>query len=222
MATWIAHLRVAEAIMRAYPELDCDEYTVGNIGPDSGVPNADWSSFTPDANVSHWNQSGSIDAEGFASEYLERPGLDAGSRAFYLGYWTHLLVDRAWNGLVARKRTEPAWAPWAAEPAFIWTIKKDWYGQDVVYLGSNPGCLFFRRFAKLGSFPNRYLDLYAPDAFEKRVAYITGYYLGYTDDLDRAFPYLSAAEMDAFVVAASETVGAAMAAMAGAMKASPA
>jgi hypothetical protein len=42
MATWITHLRIAENILNKGYNLETTPFTVGNISPDSGVPNEDW------------------------------------------------------------------------------------------------------------------------------------------------------------------------------------
>ena len=48
MASWMVHLRVADKLLSRIRFLDPVAFVVGNIAPDSGVPNADWSAFTPD------------------------------------------------------------------------------------------------------------------------------------------------------------------------------
>jgi len=133
MATWVAHMRIAEYFMNKYRQLDNVAFLVGNIAPDSGVPNEDWSVFTPDTNVSHWRQAGGeIDAEGFKKAYLH-PGDKKYS--FYLGYYLHLITDIEWGKFFAEKEKEPIYAEGLkADSKFIWTIKKDWYGLDHVYL----------------------------------------------------------------------------------------
>ena len=60
MATWMVHLRIADGIMKEIPKLERQEFIMGNIAPDSGVPNEDWSVFTPNTNVSHFNKDGEI------------------------------------------------------------------------------------------------------------------------------------------------------------------
>jgi hypothetical protein len=54
MATWISHLRVAENLLAALPDLDEVAFTFGNLAPDSGVPNADWTVFDPPQEVTHF------------------------------------------------------------------------------------------------------------------------------------------------------------------------
>ncbi|MDE7212555.1 MAG: hypothetical protein K2O03_14080, partial [Lachnospiraceae bacterium] len=44
------------------------EFIFGNIAPDSGVPNADWSAFTPSSDISHFRTT---DADGRKEIHLE-------------------------------------------------------------------------------------------------------------------------------------------------------
>lgn len=67
MATWITHFRIAENILKVREDLDTEAFVVGNIGPDSGVPNEDWSNFDPPKIITHWycKNDKSINSEGF-------------------------------------------------------------------------------------------------------------------------------------------------------------
>ena len=42
MASWMVHLRIADILLDQLPGLRPVEFIVGNLAPDSGVPNADW------------------------------------------------------------------------------------------------------------------------------------------------------------------------------------
>jgi len=200
MATWIAHMRIAEHFMKKDARLNNEQFLVGNIGPDCGVPNEDWSAFTPDTAITHWkiNNGKDIDAEDFRQRYLQTKD----SRfPFYLGYYIHLLTDIEWaKRIYQKKRLAPAWAGGLdKDPNFIWEIKKDWYGQDHLFLQRNPDFVFYTMFAKIDEFPNVYFDFYPPDAFIRQIKYITEFYTNAKEDPDRAFPYLSRDEMDGFV-----------------------
>lgn len=41
MATWMAHLRIADDILDKMQGLEATEFVIGNIAPDSGVPTPD-------------------------------------------------------------------------------------------------------------------------------------------------------------------------------------
>ena len=47
MASWMIHLRIADKLLDRIPGLSPIEFIMGNMAPDSGVPNADWSAFSP-------------------------------------------------------------------------------------------------------------------------------------------------------------------------------
>jgi len=38
LATWIAHLRLAENLLERIPGLDAAQFAIGNVAPDSGIP----------------------------------------------------------------------------------------------------------------------------------------------------------------------------------------
>ncbi len=198
MATWIAHMRIAEYFMNKDNRLNNPYFLVGNIGPDCGVPNEDWSKFTPDKDVTHWTfkDGKTIDADDFKQKYL----VDIDERfPFYLGYYFHLITDIEW-----KKKFESRYAKYLEnDKSFIWTIKKDWYGQDHLFLKNNPGSIFYTMFSKIKEFDNIFFDFYPSNAFIRQVSYITSFYLAGNDNLDREFPYLSKSDMDEFV---SETI----------------
>ena len=198
MATWVAHMRIAEHFMKAHENFNNERFLVGNIGPDCGVPDAEWRSFTPDKNVTHWldTDGQTINADDFKSRYLTQRDE---RYPFYLGYYFHLLTDTEWSKLHDRKKTEAAYAPLQTDPGFIWTVKKDWYGQDHLFLQNHPDSIFYTLFSKIDAFPNEYFDFYPENAFIRQVKYITEFYLSAKEDPNRDFPYLSQREMDSFV-----------------------
>jgi len=53
MASWIVHLRITDKLLDRLSDLSSAEFVIGNIAPDSGIPNEDWSAFTPSADISH-------------------------------------------------------------------------------------------------------------------------------------------------------------------------
>ena len=48
------HLRVADTLLSQLDGISETEFIMGNIAPDSGVPNDDWSKFTPSKDISHF------------------------------------------------------------------------------------------------------------------------------------------------------------------------
>ena len=203
MASWMVHLRIADKLLDSIPCLSPTEFIVGNIAPDSGVPNEDWSAFSPPTSVSHFKSAGKkADPDAFAARYFTRPQeYNRKQYSFYLGYLTHLLTDVLWSEQIARPaldRAGKADAPDREE--FIWKLKKDWYDLDFKYLRDHPEFRAFRIYREAVDFKNVYMEEFSPDAFDNRRQYITGFYLAGREDLDREYPYLTQAEMDGFVV----------------------
>ena len=202
MATWIAHLRVAEKLLEEFNFLDVQGFLVGNIGPDSGVPNEDWSAFSPPKIISHWyNDIRDIVPEDYRMKYLSDISKYTDlEKSFYLGYYTHLLSDVEWGVLYKKKLEETLYKDsLEKDPKFIWTIKKDWYGQDHLYLRDNKQSIFFKAFIKIKEFPNTYFDFFSPTAFTRQINYITDFYQNFNENLDRSFVYLTKEEMDTYV-----------------------
>ena len=42
MASWMVHLRIADELLKHISNIDETAFVMGNIAPDSGVPNEDW------------------------------------------------------------------------------------------------------------------------------------------------------------------------------------
>ncbi len=197
MATWIAHIRIAEYFMEKYNELNNDLFLVGNIGPDCGVPNKDWTVFTPNKTITHWLVDGKIDINDYKEKYLN---IKDARHPFYLGYYIHLLTDIKWMEFMTPIKTKLLKDLNAEDNnEFVWKLKEDWYGQDHLYLKHNIDSIFFKSFTKIKSFKNNYFDFYPEDAFIRQIKYISNFYLSFNENLDREFPYLSTEQMDGFV-----------------------
>ncbi|MFR1708393.1 MAG: zinc dependent phospholipase C family protein [Clostridium sp.] len=213
MATWIAHLRIAENILKDMNNFDSRAFILGNIGPDSGVPNEDWSNFNPPKKITHWiNEENNIDAEEFFHKYIEkytrenkevdtrcRSSMDYSRYTYLLGYYVHLLTDIEWSKFFNEKKKDALYNKKLNEDSsFIWTIKKDWYGLDFLYLDKNPNFIFHTIFKYIDQVPD-YLDYFPEGALLKQVNYITKYYLGENEETKEKFIYLNEKEMDDFI-----------------------
>lgn len=200
MATWIAHLRIAENILKNMDDLDSIAFILGNVGPDSGVPNEDWSSFNPPKKITHWiNKENNIDAERFFDRYLKNNLMEYSKYSYVLGYYIHLLTDIEWSKFFNEKKNNALYNKKLKEDAsFIWTIKKDWYGLDFLYLEKNPNFIFHTIFKNIDQVPD-YIDYFPKGALMKQVNYITEYYLGDNEETKENFIYLNEEEMDKFI-----------------------
>ena len=104
MASWMVHLRIADEILKRMEGLDETAFVIGNIAPDSGVPNEDWSKYFPPKNVSHFKTRPDdelfFDVDEFKKQYFSDEkikGYDKRHYSFFLGYYVHLLSDIEWT-----------------------------------------------------------------------------------------------------------------------------
>lgn len=205
MASWMVHLRIADRLLDRIPGLAPVEFIVGNIAPDSGVPNEDWSKFTPSKDVSHFKTDEiHFDIPAFAAKYFtaeQQAFYTEKQHSFYLGYLVHLLTDTLWAYNILLPSREKFAAEFAAsgKAVFTWKLKEDWYDLDYKYLRDHPGFRAFRVYLGAVGFVNEFMEEFSRDAFDNRREYITGFYLQGKDNLDREYPYLTEAEMDGFV-----------------------
>lgn len=75
MAIWIAHLRLAENLLARIPNLDEAQFAIGNIAPDSGVPDEKWEHFDPPKEVTHFVRTPPPDvncAQAAMDEFIEQ------------------------------------------------------------------------------------------------------------------------------------------------------
>lgn len=215
MATWITHLRIAENFMERVPGLAAGPFAVGNIAPDSGIPDEKWENFNPPPKVTHFHaQPGSayqIADLDFYRQYLAPLSGTAPDSvfSFRLGYFFHLITDNLWREYIGKPARKRWHEQFAADPQFIWEVKEDWYGQDFIYIRSHPASLFWTVF--LDSIPDPAgLDFIPPNALSQQVDYIKIYYQRRDEEIAikvaRPMIYLSADEMDRFVERATEDI----------------
>lgn len=210
MASWMVHLRIADALLDKIADIDPTAFVIGNIAPDSGVPNSDWTSFSPPKTITHYQmtlagqKTHKIDVDRFCAEYFSEQQRKAYSKkaySFFLGYYVHLLTDIAWAENIDRP-TRQRYADEAAEnkAAFIERMKADWYDLDFRYLQEHPDFRAFGIYERAVDFRNDFMKEFSEDAFDNRRAYICGFY--HSDEhgpLYREYPYLTPERADRFV-----------------------
>ena len=214
MASWMIHLRIADGLLDRIPGLDETAFVMGNIAPDSGVPNEDWSAYSPPKDISHYkvkrgNES-VFDLDRFITEHFSPELICSYSLrefSFFLGYYAHLLTDMEW----IKEVLHPSFAahPDKAEKdrtAFVWELKRDWYDMDFRYLKEHPDFRAFRIYEQSDGFRDGLMDIFSEDAFCSRRKYICGYYRGEHGDLYREYPYMTPEQADSFVSGAAQRV----------------
>lgn len=61
---------------------------------------------------------------------------------------------------------------------WVWTLKRDWYDLDFLYIKRNPSFRSFSIYKNAVGFKNNYMDFFSNNAFEDRRKYITDFYSG--------------------------------------------
>jgi hypothetical protein len=213
MATWIVHLRLAEALLDPIGGLDAAAFALGNIAPDSGIPDEKWEKFTPPPEVTHFAGStsgGNLADLDFYRRYLagaDRAALGAARFSFLWGYFCHLVTDNLWAQQIGRPTQARFASEFAGDAQFIWKIKEDWYGLDYIYVRDHPASLFWRVFRNC-TVSQSYLDFLPLEALRQRVEYIQAMYQRHDAEVQaaylRPYIYLSQSEVDRFVAGASQ------------------
>jgi hypothetical protein len=207
MATWIAHLRITEALLVSLAHLDETAFAYGNLAPDSGKPNADWTVFNPPKEVTHFLRRGEgedkIHDLKFYRNYLAdmRPEDDRADYSFRLGYFFHLLSDNIWSRRLttAYKRLYPELVD--NPTSKMWgTLKRDWYDLDFCYVRDHSDCTFWRIVMTTPN-PPPYLSFISHEDLTYSLDHIRNFYStpNPENDLNHAYTYLNAATMSHYV-----------------------
>jgi len=189
-------------------------FAIGSIGPDSGMPDEKWESFDPPKEVSHFeyldDSSECADLD-FYRQHLMGVSLNETLRfSFLLGYFFHLITDNLWLEQVWRPHKTKHLDWYNRDQAeFNLETKRDWYGQDFLYIRNHPNSFFHRVF--LGAdYDHNFLDFMSPQAFEHQLDYIKTFYQRTDDAIQalytRPYQFLSETQMDQFISVTSETL----------------
>ena len=208
MATWMAHLRIADRLLDIFDGIERTEFIMGNIAPDSGVPCSD--RYVPDKNTSHFQNR---DSDGelifgwriFADKYLSPEKIKTYNKkefSFYLGYFTHLLADDKWKIIMNPLKEKDGENYKENKSATISKWKKDWYDLDRLFIRDHPGFRAFEIYKNAGEFRNTFLDFFSETAFDERRAFIVDFYSHIPDDLDREYVWLTEETMREYIEAA--------------------
>lgn len=215
MATWIVHLRLAENLLDMIEGLDSQYFALGNVAPDSGIPDEKWETFNPPVEVTHFEVSGDgtwrmADLD-FYRRYvapLKHQNDDRMCFSFRLGYFFHLVTDNLWAARIARPTQERFAAEFEADPEFGWEVKRDWYGLDLQHVRTHPESLFWRVFLS-SEYSQDYLDFMPQEAVKLRLEYIKELYQRTDEDIEKKYgqrpcKYLSESEVEDFIKEGTE------------------
>lgn len=207
MGTWISHLRITEKLLQHLDGLDEEAFLFGNLAPDSGKPNEDWTQFDPPKEVTHYLKRG--EGEGqirdlqFYRDYLLNLRSEDKQRrySFLLGYFFHLIGDSLWAKWIGTATKREFKSLIEGEGIKAWeVIKEDWYGLDQIFVRDHPQHIFWRVFMPAAN-PPSYLPFLSKEALHHQLDYIRRFYSepdpGWV--LDRPFPYLNESIMTRYV-----------------------
>jgi hypothetical protein len=213
MASWIVHLRIAEKLLERIPGLDAAQFAIGNVAPDSGIPDEKWEHFDPPSRISHFHPENrsEISSEDlrFFRQYLAGVPLEERDKfSLLLGYFFHLITDNLWWLEIGKPTEEKYSEEFTADKGFIWEVKRDWYGLDFAHVRAYPEGIFWNVFLP-AEYGEHCLDFYKPEAIPRQLDYIKTYYQRQDEDVDKKLRlteniYLAAKEMDTFVENAVE------------------
>jgi hypothetical protein len=195
MGTWISHLRVAEKLLIHFPELDKITFTFGNLSPDSGIPNADWTEFDPPKEVTHFLSKGqeehAIHDLVYYQKYLAdvEPENDIKLYSFRLGYFFHLICDIMWAKRVWGATQQQFKELFVDNPKkAVNLVKGDWYGLDQLYVRAHPEHIFWRVIMANPN-PPSYLPFVKAEALHQQYDYIRKFYSEQEDKWFLSIPY---------------------------------
>lgn len=209
MASWIVHLRLAQALNQELKHLNLDKtaFYLGNIAIDSGKVNEDLS-IVPPVTISHWTPSGKRNEcrydDFFHTFCLKKNNLFEFS--FYLGCVAHLITDNYWvDDVLAPVKTKYA-EDFKTNDRFILKVKKDWYDLDFLYLKNHPEFEPLKILNEIHDFKNIYLPWFDEDAIQIKIDELTAFYQAIPNDLNREYPFLNENDMNDFVSCAQHKI----------------
>jgi hypothetical protein len=179
MATWITHLRVAEKLSKSLRIPSLGYYLLGNIAPDSGILAADGLTYSPPATISHFENKNlgkwkSQDLLFYKNYIRENKPIDIDKYSFYLGYFSHLVLDVLW-GYFIYYPIKNEYINEFKDKHFIWKIKEDWYGIDFEFLQKNT-CWKTWDLFKSSKYEINALDYYPPENIRHKLTEIIELY----------------------------------------------
>ncbi len=196
MATWLAHLRIAQALLPQFP-FEESAFLAGNIGADCGLPSE--GGFIPPKEVTHFARSNRFcDFNRFYKQFIEGES-DPLRLSFYWGYFAHLMSDCLWCELINEPTKERFRELYACDRTeFYRLVKRDWYDNDFLFLEQQDGFppLDALRAAVL---PADLLPYYTENNIAIQQENIWQFYHNKREGIHREYPYLTAQQYEHYV-----------------------
>lgn len=192
MASWVTHLMIADRLLQKVDRLDRCSFCVGNIAPDCNIESDDWKTFTPPREVTHFMSGKHKTLEDcecfFNSEVMPHLSAKMAELSFFLGYYTHLVADAAFQTMIRDEvRVKAAWQR-VLSNEHLCTLAKDmpqsfksikqliphemlFHGisrLEAEYLRENPDSGYLTEILPLEVFPE-YLDMLPKGAIVRKV-----------------------------------------------------
>jgi hypothetical protein len=213
MGTWITHIRIAENILDKIDGLDPVAFAFGNLAPDSGKPNEDWSKFDPSKMVTHFftpkKELDRIRDLDYYREFLsDFSREDNAEYSFRLGYFCHLICDNLWKRKIGIPTTQIYNAEISENRNQAWEkIKLDWYTLDQQYLIQHPKSLYWQSIS-IEPNPPKSLPFLIEDSLNFSLNFIRDFYNNPDSDYEftRRFPYLNNTSLNKFVEQATTLI----------------
>lgn len=207
MATWLAHLRVAEKINAEF-HFPTQDFLAGNVAPDCGIPVP--GGFDPPKEVTHWTSHGKghCEYDKFHKEMIFGKDLDERTQTFLLGYYCHLMADVLWVRLIndpCKRRERELYTSDREE--YYRRVKPEWYANDHLYLRQHPDCAVFRDFCGITHYPVSCIPYYGADYVERQIRNIQQFYQN-PQECSVEFRYLTPDMMEEWVSRAASLISA--------------
>lgn len=192
MANWITHIRIADKLLEYDFPLDARGFCIGSIAPDCNIENADWSSFEPSREVTHFMTGKSkltADFDGFFSKYIQGKSFsNEEEKSFFLGYYAHLITDVEFTKFIREeervrkmyariKERADLWELLKGKPESFDTVKstfdKAFRTRDLIhfeqkYILENPQSTYNTILRKNVNFPD-YIDILPKGAISRKI-----------------------------------------------------
>lgn len=210
LATWLAHLRIAEKIKERIPGISLPYLMIGSIAPDSGCPDETFRNYNPPKEITHFRvnlegDKNKINLEAFYEKYLSPSKIFTRSdntRSFLWGYYFHLVADSIWMDkyLLPYKKQYEEQGPHDTD--FISVMREEIYALDFLYLQQKGNEL-------IQNFKNVQSDLNFFNEFEPSYIYtcqqrIADYYEKEQYTLDREYKFYTLEMIEEFINEATQ------------------